>query len=505
MRLLDTKIEGNDVKVIAIVIDKSKSNQFKRAEHASFIRSLNPLLCPVGSIAFVLFYRWYFTDDRFPNLYNNSEWYDMLLLPGEKNICKKMDYSAHLLGVKTILKGCDIDTGKCFTHVPRKTAARLLNQKECSDEQVDMAGRWKHDKKNGSYLLNLPMEAMKLLAGGSKARGSYMVHRKAHTPPLELVQQVFPEIWQINRNELDKTALNFINLLEYLSVVLIQDVGCWMHIDESRGHKIFTHPLFACELFKKYSSDVFAYHSRMMALPSNDHTSISDISPDICQHLSTQHQMIETVIKESQEIKQQLYYVQQSLSTNIYSPYNHYQPIVPFMNLSNPVEQTNINYGNFHINHNSVPANMLPRSRTASYQSQTASTSNNDDDLSIFALNKETKDLVNFAAEYFKGSTLCPSYKQLEADYGPKWRKGKDQKETASNRQFWCKRLSVAKEIERVSSTTGNSIDTVVLMLVEYIKNAQKDQQNKKASLPWLIQYIKSNKNAGNRVYRINT
>ncbi len=57
-------------------------------------------------------------------------WYELLLIPVDNKYKDDLgkttlEYSAHLKQVKKILAKFDINTGKSFTHVTRKSAARM--------------------------------------------------------------------------------------------------------------------------------------------------------------------------------------------------------------------------------------------------------------------------------------------------------------------------------------------------------------------------------------------
>ena len=169
-----------------IVIERSKTNNYKRLEHSSFIRHMKPLECPIGSVALFLFYLFNFTDEEFPNIFKREDWYDILLLFGDKGHKSKLDFSSHLKAVTKILNACEIESGKCKTHLQRKSVVRMLDELNCREDHVDRLGGWKSDKKTTSYLLNIATEALKLMSGGSKVLGSYQVCRETFIPPIQL-------------------------------------------------------------------------------------------------------------------------------------------------------------------------------------------------------------------------------------------------------------------------------------------------------------------------------
>jgi hypothetical protein len=68
---------------VIMVMDQGKTNQFGKREHAACIRNRELIACPVGALAFYLFYRWHRGGEHFPDFTSRQHWYDTYLLKGK--------------------------------------------------------------------------------------------------------------------------------------------------------------------------------------------------------------------------------------------------------------------------------------------------------------------------------------------------------------------------------------------------------------------------------------
>ena len=50
-------------------------------EYAGALRNKDPVICPLGTLAFYLFWRWEFSREPFPNFSHRTAWYDRKLFP----------------------------------------------------------------------------------------------------------------------------------------------------------------------------------------------------------------------------------------------------------------------------------------------------------------------------------------------------------------------------------------------------------------------------------------
>ena len=83
--LLNLPDEGpNGAKVLRVSYNESKTNQFGNIENNGALRHNDVTCCPVGSIAFYLFYRFNINGEVWPAFKNRSSWYEINLFKGQK-------------------------------------------------------------------------------------------------------------------------------------------------------------------------------------------------------------------------------------------------------------------------------------------------------------------------------------------------------------------------------------------------------------------------------------
>ena len=109
------------------IVWKTKQNQYSYVQHSPFLRCIDALECPIGALAFNLFFRFNFDNEPFPDLSNKASWYDIKLFPTKDNNQKEITADALLKYVKKMLNDCNINTGKNITHIGRKTQIRVLD------------------------------------------------------------------------------------------------------------------------------------------------------------------------------------------------------------------------------------------------------------------------------------------------------------------------------------------------------------------------------------------
>ena len=92
------------------------------------------------------------------------------------------------------------------------------------------AGRWVQDAFGGAYAREVPRKALRALADFPKdTRNTYFLSRGMIKPPISLQRQIFPKVEEYQQKFRDKiipsevTAIAFLNLLEWLRIVFLQD------------------------------------------------------------------------------------------------------------------------------------------------------------------------------------------------------------------------------------------------------------------------------------------
>jgi hypothetical protein len=92
-------------------------------------------------------------------------------------------------------------------------------------------GRWAGDAFGGAYAREVPREALRVLADFPKeTRNTYFLPRAMVDPPKSLLNQIFPETenylqrYRDGKIPREVTSIAFLNLLDYLKTVFLQDV-----------------------------------------------------------------------------------------------------------------------------------------------------------------------------------------------------------------------------------------------------------------------------------------
>ena len=67
-----------------------------RLEISACLRNKEVAVCPIGGLAFYLFWRWHMENEEFPSFQRSQDWYDIKLLKSGKNLKKEMDYKVRI-------------------------------------------------------------------------------------------------------------------------------------------------------------------------------------------------------------------------------------------------------------------------------------------------------------------------------------------------------------------------------------------------------------------------
>jgi hypothetical protein len=245
-------------RAVVMVMRQGKTNQVGRIEVGSYLRNKCVELCPHGLLAFYLFWRWHVDREPFPDFTSSERWYPLKLFKTGKDATVEMSYKVHRDAMADALKCVGINS-KAKNHVGRGSGARMADLAGASEAQIRRLGRWNNEVTEKCYLTSLPREAMRTLAGFEPAKGSYFLARAHADPPLGLQEKVFPQIqgWQtsLNAGECEQTiaAGGFLELLQYLRVVLLQDAV--FMIDWMPSHPMWQHPLFCSSEFQQYRQE----------------------------------------------------------------------------------------------------------------------------------------------------------------------------------------------------------------------------------------------------------
>jgi hypothetical protein len=260
----DEGVEG--AAVFRTVWRKSKKNQFGYDEENVCLRHVDVTQCPIGAIGFYFFYRWRIREDvPFPDFSLPKLWYNYYFLSDESDPFLPSTYPDAYSNYKKAQISLGIHT-RIKTQGGRKHSSSLALNKGAHAPNVDQAGHWNGNARSGAYTAKvIPWDVARSLAGAPTSEGHYVITRNAMKPPASLVSQVFPLLPTAKRQVAEeKVALkrseiagdSFLQLLDHLSYIILQDAAMLTDLDDYKSHKIFNHPLFLSEEFKLYANQL---------------------------------------------------------------------------------------------------------------------------------------------------------------------------------------------------------------------------------------------------------
>jgi len=214
---------------MVLLIQHGKTNTYGKLQHCGFMRNKNVHLCPIGAVAFYLFERFHVTLEPFPSFRSSRDWYDVKFLCG-KNRTKSISYETHKSCYEAVFAHLGLTFNK-KTHINRQQGVRQLESADVDISQTRRHGRWGMDTVEAGYSAPLAREAIRALSGHPPKSRLYFLERATLAPPAELLHDIFPGLQACKDKilsgewERNLAARGFIELLEYLRVVLIQDAA----------------------------------------------------------------------------------------------------------------------------------------------------------------------------------------------------------------------------------------------------------------------------------------
>jgi Centromere DNA-binding protein complex CBF3 subunit, domain 2 len=229
------------------------------------MRHLDVLVCPVGSLALYLYYRFKISNEMLnpPDFTNNKAWYNIKLYTDGKpdkttlgiraaNYADVMKKVFQIMGLPTKHTG----------HLGRILGPKKLEMLESDSNDIRVMGNW--DPRTSTYSTKLPMKTIRVMAGFSTAGGMHYNPRTHVEVPAVLTDRVFPWVKDsmarvVAWNEANKgrkqpksTAWHFLKLMEHLAPVVIQDVAVLKlkHPERCENAPLMDDPLFRGDDFK---------------------------------------------------------------------------------------------------------------------------------------------------------------------------------------------------------------------------------------------------------------
>lgn len=291
-----------------IYVGKTNGEDKGKALTCKSLRHKDPRMCGQGALALYLFARFQTTHEVF-DFSTNETWFNVrtCVATGDHNSVfdstKAMAGSTYSAAMKCCFKSCGIFCNNT-EHFGRKYGLGKLEGEEVAEPPIKQLGNWGKEVYNKHYSGNLPLEAMRAAAGFGKSQGKYYLPRSYPQPPESLRKKVFPEMEEAARlfsllpfeEQLERdTSRRFIGMMEYLSVVFIQDC-CWHMINGRGENALFSHPFFQDPEFLTFKES-FHEETHRLSLPQNDPTNnrLEIIVPAVGAALTTIQQQTSSI------------------------------------------------------------------------------------------------------------------------------------------------------------------------------------------------------------------
>ena len=498
MLIHDIDINGCKTNAFLLTVRAHKTQKDPDAPpiFSSYLRHLDFKLCSVGAVAFWIFYRIHYTNEVIIP-FELQTWFSSKIFYG-KNPQSTLTYAAHNDFVSKMHSTLDIDTGKKVTHCGRNTGSRELDLLGCSKDQAQRMGHWNSDRMTSCYLLDLPLNAMTLLAGGKDLRGGYRLARDL-SPNDQLINKVynlnFTELF--SRLEHQKLELEhkkycaimmFLKSMYYLAKCVLQDAALASLNQNTKNNDIFGNSLFQDPLYIEFAAKVQSEQAIIDNTPLKSSTFFEEVSPEILQHLKDQRSISLATNSRISQLEDKCDHLIQ-LVTNAYVPpifQSHMQNILP--NPYNPPIATV----------NSRPEILTNTSELFSVNNEPYKESLHTDkekapkvQPNCFKMNRNITTITSAYKEWYEGINGGLSVKFVE-ETRKGWRK--DNRDT----KYFCRRRKIIQEIDRIALLRNTSGKTAAEIIVTYIKDSnQYKTQSDLGALERIIRTV----NVENRSY----
>ncbi|OWZ47053.1 hypothetical protein C343_01451 [Cryptococcus neoformans C23] len=208
------------------------TNHESKIQYATLLRNKDVDRCPVSFLALMLFARFHSSRQSFPNS-NTSfpffkicrDWYPIPLFVTPQSNYLHLKYGTLNSNVLQALLACDIYC-KASANPSRKWGTQLAGQGRAPEEEIPRHGRW--CRKAMETTTSTTSQATRILVGLPSKKGAYHLPRDVDVPKeLRVIWfslgPTTPELNDPNRQEDDKAGRTFVELLHYLSKVIVQD------------------------------------------------------------------------------------------------------------------------------------------------------------------------------------------------------------------------------------------------------------------------------------------
>jgi hypothetical protein len=260
-----------------MAIALGKTNHGSTKLYGRAIRAKDVRACGMGAYAFYLSVRFHMTkefssvpDDFFCE---NKNWFDFKLLVDcyANDYCKEMSNDSYAKFMKKILNELKIPSNH-IVHIGRVLGSADLELLENEKSGTLDMGNWAADVHKNSYSIKMPIKSLRKAAGFVLADGMHHNVRTTVEPETEdgdLLDSVFPFVKRCLAAVLEakndgteqsksqshlNTAVCFLELLQHLALVFLQDAAAMVVLHPERGENaMYKHiPVLKCEQFGRF-------------------------------------------------------------------------------------------------------------------------------------------------------------------------------------------------------------------------------------------------------------
>ncbi|KAE8212281.1 hypothetical protein CF327_g4070 [Tilletia walkeri] len=277
----------------------SKTNKEARPERGIAARHKDVEVCPVGAFGMWLLQR-FGGKDGAPDFSSRDTWYHLKLLIPEDSVDHTIavTYETQAALLKQSFAACAI-TSSAVTHAMRKGGSRFAYEASCTEDAVRKHGRWCGDRMMERYLTGVSLQPVRALSGFNKDGGDYWLPRALLEPPQELARSLFPWVEAkeedikkrlLHGGESDAAALEFLAMLKFMRVVLLQDMAMLQE-----NHPSF--PFFSTAPFNTTAFFTFqtALKEKIRNTPTPFEMSLESLMPAVCHALASVRTAVEEI------------------------------------------------------------------------------------------------------------------------------------------------------------------------------------------------------------------
>ena len=337
------------------------------------------------------------------------------------------------------------------TKAGRKIAATAPND-GASAESIDKQGHWATRTRDGSYANHtIPFDAVRVLAGFGPEPGRYYLQRGIVEPAPKLQRMVFSKIESsvelLQKNGREIAGTSFLQLMEYLRVVLLQDAA--ISISLGLHHKVYQHPIFSTVEFLAFQTDLL---NSIKVTPEPESVMLSRAYPIVAEHLkeirtdtanlNREFSLIKRENRESQQetlrqIGTALVKIGSSLGQDVQSSNSLPGDIMPFASHADTLP--------LHNSLTPAPSLVLPP----------------------FQMSRKLYTVHQAWSEYEYGLDGRTSIKSLELKFGTTWRQDK------SEAKYFQRRVPLYRAIELLVSQSSFSSHELAVGFLENLKRSR--------------------------------